>query len=1011
MATVITKTVKSSGGDYATLSAALSALAKDLVTADEQLDIVCYNFQDTANIDTTSQGWTTDATRYVRIVANDDHEGKWSTSVYRLVCTDSDALVNASIDHLRLEGLQFAQIRSVSSGAIEGTLHFDAGTESGFQVVEKCIIYCDDAASYVAHGIRIEDSTPTYTIRNSVIYGGSANAASSGIYVQAANAVVALDNCTIDDFGIGIDYNNTNTTITARNTRITGCTTVVDEGGGGNLASGSNYNTTDGSAPTNWGANSVDSTDTPTIDYVLDSGTLTSRDYHLDSASDSGDSAGTDLSGTFTDDIDGDTRTKWSTGADDGVASGDAIVGAVTVGVAVAASAMTYVSSNVTVAASGADYTSINAALAGETANLVTEDRDLQITVAEGYADTTKVSAPASGYTTDATHRVIIQGATKATKAGYESGRARLDTSGGIAFYIRAIDYCTVRDLIFEHTLTSPSQWLVQTSNTLTSGETLFERCIFITDGSLSSGSYQHWHGHASGHTLKFRNCVFLDVHTGSPSGVAWLNTSIIPEYENCIFSGFGYDPFHESADSTKCFKLTNCEIVDCAAVEDNASFAEGSSDYNLVDDDTDWSSIAKTDFGSNSKFDAAVDYEDDSDADWKNWDFSIASANHSGVDAGTTISGLTDDITGTARTGTMDTGPTQFEPPLPPTDIVLPFPQTGTTSLEISSWTDPNDPDLDLQFWYREAGDTQWLLKATWPAGSTGPYLFYDLQPDTLYDIGMSCEDDGGTSEIVWSANQRTAAADNITGAVTVGVAVAASSLMYATNYEFTNPTPTVPVNVTPNSSEVYQQNKLIEGAITVWTGVSADMVVTQNPALTGAVTVGVLPLAAFRQSSHEPAGFIGGYVTVDITPTAGLVYNPRYTFAGSITVAPAINGEFDYTFVRDIDGAITVSVAPAADMAAVRQYMIAGATEVSVVPDSLMLFLNEYELTGAVSVNVVPAAVLAYTPEQAIVGAVTVTVTPHAVLSYRDSGLVDLGWPLMERMNLKFGCGRGGS
>lgn len=342
--------------------------------------------------------------------------------------------------------------------------------------------------------------------------------------------------------------------------------------------------------------------------------------------------------------------------------------------------------------------------------------------------------------------------------------------------------------------------------------------------------------------------------------------------------------------------------------------------------------------------------------------------------------------------------------PPLPPTDLVLPVPQTGTNSLVLSSWVDPNSPDLDLQFWIRESETDEWFLKSTWPAGSTGPYTYYDLQPDTAYDLGISCKEGDEVSEIVWSGSERTAAAESITGAVTVGVAVA-STMMYATIYTLAAQ---VTVVVTPNATEDYQQNKTIEGQITIWTSVSSGMVRNRNPVLAGAVLVGVVPTAAFASSESDA---IGGNVVVGITPAADLGYTPLYTLTGDITVAPAINGAFDYTFVRDIDGAIMVSVAPASDMAAVRQYTFTGAVPVSVVPDSLLLFLRDYALVvdPPLTVYVVPAAVLAYTPEQAIVGAVTVGVAVAGVLSYRSPPIT--GGGLLERMNLKFGCGRGGT
>jgi hypothetical protein len=82
---VVNKTVKPTGGDYVSL-AALAADVQDLVSADEQWDVVCDNFEDTEPA--TFSGWTTDSTRFIRVKASTLHHsrGPITDQAYRLVC-------------------------------------------------------------------------------------------------------------------------------------------------------------------------------------------------------------------------------------------------------------------------------------------------------------------------------------------------------------------------------------------------------------------------------------------------------------------------------------------------------------------------------------------------------------------------------------------------------------------------------------------------------------------------------------------------------------------------------------------------------------------------------------------------------------------------------------------------------------------------------------------------------------------------------------------------------------
>lgn len=314
----VTKTIKSSGGDYASLDAAFAANEGLDLTVDNgsgvpgNLIFECHNFADTTQVVYISgTAITTSATYKVIVRAADDHQGKWSTSVYRLV-QDSSLLylMNLSqqyVENIRFEGIQFYQ-KSTSNNA--STLRSaGAPTVGSTFEMDKCIIVNEDHASYAHRALRFEENNCDYYVSNCALYCNGANAASVGLLVTGNAVNVYFYNCTVDGFETPISGSTNLNNTRLKNTRVTDCTTVASH----SIHADSDYNLTDNSTvPTNWGTNSIDGTDTPTIDYVDDSNaTLTSRDYHL-GATDDGIGAGTDLSAdtdlSFTDDIDGDTR-------------------------------------------------------------------------------------------------------------------------------------------------------------------------------------------------------------------------------------------------------------------------------------------------------------------------------------------------------------------------------------------------------------------------------------------------------------------------------------------------------------------------------------------------------------------------------------------------------------------------------------------------------------------------------------------------------------------------------
>src|SRR5438105_2119999 len=84
-------TVRSSGGNYTSLAAAITGERKNLVALDEQLTIQCYSSAapDTAQVQIfDTDGWVTDSTHYIDIVVppSERHTGKFDpTKYYRVM--------------------------------------------------------------------------------------------------------------------------------------------------------------------------------------------------------------------------------------------------------------------------------------------------------------------------------------------------------------------------------------------------------------------------------------------------------------------------------------------------------------------------------------------------------------------------------------------------------------------------------------------------------------------------------------------------------------------------------------------------------------------------------------------------------------------------------------------------------------------------------------------------------------------------------------------------------------
>lgn len=303
-----TVTVKSSGGDYTSLNAALAGESTNLVsTLDGILTIECYAMSDTTAA-STGTGYTTDADHYINITVptGNRHAGKWDDTKYKLtISTEASTLViNAAYTRVK-----YLQIKD-TSGAYDSRYATYLFTNSAGSTIANCIITCANTGRSDRRGITSRAAGNFY-VYNNIIYDFSASGYRGIMADLSANKMYAYHN-TVVNCATGIDCGGYQDIVAIGN-----LTNDCTDGFANDFDSTSNYNVSDiASDPP--GANSV----VGEVAFVDEA----NKDFHLASsdtvAIDAGN-GGTPKS-VFTDDIDGESRPvtdgDWDIGADEYVA-------------------------------------------------------------------------------------------------------------------------------------------------------------------------------------------------------------------------------------------------------------------------------------------------------------------------------------------------------------------------------------------------------------------------------------------------------------------------------------------------------------------------------------------------------------------------------------------------------------------------------------------------------------------------------------------------------------------
>lgn len=249
-------TVGSIKHEYTSLSTAVAGAYDanhigntDLTIADVVLNIACYYDSGPDTTAVTINGYTTDATRYIKIYtpnntlteANNSqrHQGKWDSSKYNLTKTNGRA-VDIREKHVRIDGLQVSvpSVNSAGQHSIEiENASFSAGSNAIY--ISNSIITGANSGTYAQRGISGNNYETLY-VWNSLLYNfGSANSDSrviqmkykeyiynttviGGYYGIARSAGTAVVKNCYAGGSTNADYYNSPTLITSASSDTTG---------------------------------------------------------------------------------------------------------------------------------------------------------------------------------------------------------------------------------------------------------------------------------------------------------------------------------------------------------------------------------------------------------------------------------------------------------------------------------------------------------------------------------------------------------------------------------------------------------------------------------------------------------------------------------------------------------------------------------------------------------------------------------------------------------------------
>jgi hypothetical protein len=305
------------GGDYTSISGFETGEQTDLVAAGDIAAGECYSGGNLQSSECNFAGWTTDAANYVELYVPpaERHAGLWATGdAYMNAGTGGWYGLNMGTTSWKIEGLQIQGGEQYAIGVnrpnVAGSLRQElvscvvrgtqnqatvqvATTGTGPLIVRNNLIIHEGTAMGL-HVREPEHGTPTYTIQNNTVVNEGSGTYGIWLGVQWVSATLVLRNNVAYGFA-------------------TADMAQLDGAWSGQTAT--NNATLDN---TQIGTSGLDLS----ADPFNDSGAL---DFSITSGSALYD-AGVDLSGSFTDDIVGTTRSTWDIGAFEVAAGGPVLL-------------------------------------------------------------------------------------------------------------------------------------------------------------------------------------------------------------------------------------------------------------------------------------------------------------------------------------------------------------------------------------------------------------------------------------------------------------------------------------------------------------------------------------------------------------------------------------------------------------------------------------------------------------------------------------------------------------
>ena len=244
MATELKHTVKPSGGDFTTLSAALAHLGtthSNLVGSDVYATIEIDGTWSSADTTAISMpNITGDATRYLHIytTAAARHDGKWDTGAYMLSTSNATAMLfgnSVNITNVRIDGLQIGL--SSANGNYQCCIDLAAAGPGTNIWVSNCILKQAANNSYRTPAILSQSGNVTLYAWNTIAYGvGTADNALNSVFCGYDFGAFNLYSCVAIGGKYAYYANDSGGTMTCKNCYGGGSVTEDFYRGAGTLA-------------------------------------------------------------------------------------------------------------------------------------------------------------------------------------------------------------------------------------------------------------------------------------------------------------------------------------------------------------------------------------------------------------------------------------------------------------------------------------------------------------------------------------------------------------------------------------------------------------------------------------------------------------------------------------------------------------------------------------------------------------------------------------------------------